>query len=109
MDMKTEVAKVLNEVVMEELERPTPVSVDGDALVTSGGRLKDAGWMVSTVVRADNKSISFSVQLPGGRGGYITDILNEFVDAPTVRKYAEHALARILTMNGLDVEGYVKA
>ena len=108
MDMKTEVAKVLNEVVMDEAERPTP-TLHSDALVTSGGSLKGTGWMVSTVVRADENSVSFSVQLPGGRGGYITDILTEFVDSNTVRKYAEHALARILTMNDVPVPGYVKS
>jgi hypothetical protein len=107
MDIKIEVAKVLNDVLMEELERPKPF-LEGDAIVTINGRFKDVGWPVSIVVRADEHSVSFSVQLPG-YGGYMTDILTQFVNEDTIRQYAEHVHSRILTKNDIPVEGYVKS
>jgi hypothetical protein len=106
-------AQIINEVIMVRESIPTSnlikpdveVTAEGKhagwsaSLVTSGGRLQHADWLVSTIVRANKNSLSFSVQLPGGRGGYVTDILNQFVTEETVRAYAEHALANILEQN----------
>lgn len=81
-----------------------PLSSKPDTvLVCSGGRLNKAGWMVSTVIREYPNSISISVQLPGGRGGYATDILNCFINEDTIRDYAEHALDTLIKHNAAKV------
>lgn len=93
-------AEIINDVLMENDEnRPVchPLSSKPETvLVASGGRLKGKGWLISTVIRENPRSLSISVQLPGGRGGFATDILNRFLDEETVREYAEHALATII-------------
>jgi hypothetical protein len=92
-------AEIITEVLMEDENREEchPLSSKPDTvLVCSGGRLRGKGWLVSTVIRENPRSLSISVQLPGGRGGFATDILNRFLDEETVREYAEHALTTIL-------------
>lgn len=100
-------AEIINDVLMKADEnRPVchPLSSKPDTvLVCSGGRLNEAGWLVSTVIRENPKSLSISVQLPGGRGGYATDILTRFLNEETVREYAEHALATIIEQNAAKV------
>lgn len=97
-----ETAKIVNEVLMEAATLPQTNTVgENESLVTSGGNLKNVGWLVSTVVNADEDSISFSVQLPGGRAGYRTDILTQFANAQIIRQYAEHAYKQILKNNGV--------
>ena len=70
------------------------------SVVTSGGHLNGgSNWLVTTVVSADEASVTISVQLPGGVKGYTTDILHEFARDDTVRKYAHHALTTIYKRN----------
>ena len=95
-------ATIINDILMEAGDRPVchPLSSKPETvLVCSGGRLTGKGWLVSTVIRENPKSLSISVQLPGGRGGYSTDILNQFLSEETVQAYAEHALANIIEQN----------
>lgn len=92
-------AEIINDVLMEAEGKPEihPLRTQPDTvLIASGGRLKGKGWLVSTVVRETPRSLSISVQLPGGRGGYATDILNQFLTEATIQEYAEHALALIV-------------
>jgi hypothetical protein len=96
-------AEIINDVLMEAENKPAyhPLSTKPDTvLVTSGGRLKGLGWAVSTVIRETPRSLSISIQLPGGLYGYATDILNQFLTDGTVQEYAEHALLEILEKNG---------
>lgn len=95
-------AAIINDVLMKKEDRPIchPLSSNPKTvLITSGGRLTGKGWVVSTVIRENPRSLSISVQLPGGYGGYSTDILNRFLSEETVREYAEHALATIIEQN----------
>jgi hypothetical protein len=95
-------AAIINDVLMKAEDRPVchPLSSKPDTvLVCSGGSLNETGWIVSTVIRENPRSLSISVQLPGGYGGYATDILNRFLDEETVREYAEQALATIIEQN----------
>lgn len=92
-------AEIINDVLMEAEKRPEcrPLSMKPDTiLVTSGGRLKGKGWLISNIIRETPRSLTISVQLPGGRGGYSTDILNQFLTEETIQEYAEHALALII-------------
>lgn len=95
-------AEILTDVLMEAENRPdaTPLASKPDTvLIASGGRLKDARWVVSIVIIETANSLAISVQLPGGRRGYSTDILNKFLSEETIRDYAEHALAQIIEKN----------
>lgn len=96
-------AEIITDVLMRAEDRPEvhPLSAKPDTvLIASGGRLdSERGWVVSVVIRETPRSLAISVQLPGGRYGYSTDILNQFLSEETVQAYAEHALAEIIEKN----------
>lgn len=96
-------AEIITSVLMRESDRPLAHPLSGkpdNVLIASGGRLKgERGWAVSVVLRETPRSLAISVQLPGGRYGYSTDILNEFLSEDVIRAYAEHALAEIVEKN----------
>lgn len=95
-------AQIFAEIMMvdDEGNAPRPGRrINEGSIVNSLHRLKGKGWAVSLVVKQYEDSLTFSVQFPGGRYGYTTDILNQFLSEETVRAYAEHALKTIIKKN----------
>lgn len=100
-------AEIINDVLMETEDKPEchPLRTQPDTvLIASGGRLKGKGWLISTVIAETPRSLTISVQLPGGRGGYSTDIMNQFLSEETIQEYAEHALALIVEREAAKVK-----
>lgn len=90
---------VENLLVDENGEAPVVREFRENTVISSMQRLKTKGWPVSVVAAQTGNSLTFSVQFPGGRYGYTTDILNRFLDEETIKEYAEHALKVIIEKN----------
>lgn len=109
MNTSTEVyAQIFATAIMVDENGDTPARgrrFHEDSIINSIHRLKGTGWAVSLVVKEYADSLTFSVQFPGGRYGYSTDILNQFLSEDTVRAYGEHALNVILEKNAERVQG----
>ena len=85
--------------VTDNGEVPVARDFKENTVISSAQRFKATGWFASVVAVQTGNSMTFSVQFPGGRYGYTTDILNRFLDEDTIKDYAAHAVKVILEKN----------
>lgn len=88
---------ILSNAVMGET-KPQCVTVNGEVVI-SEGNLRGLDVPAVIVVRMNDTSMLFSIQLLGGRNGYRTDLLNRFLTPEIVRAYGEHAYTETIVNN----------
>lgn len=88
---------ILSNAVMGET-KPQCVTVNGEVVI-SEGNLRGLDVPAVIVVRMNDTSMLFSIQLLGGRNGYRTDLLNRFLTPGIVRAYGEHAYTETIVNN----------
>ena len=95
-------AGLLNEVILSDAvmgkTKPQCSTVNGEVII-SEGKLRGLDIPAAVVLRMNETSLLFYIQLQNGRNGYKTDLLNQFLTPEMVRAYGEHAYNETITNN----------
>lgn len=99
-------AGLLNDAILENAvmgdTKPQCATVNGEVVISEGTLKGLPEVTASIVVRANERSLLFSVQIASRRKGYQADLLNRFLTPEMVREYGIHAYRETLESNGFN-------
>lgn len=97
-------AGLLNDAILENAvmgdTKPQCATVNGEVVISEGTLIGLPEVTASIVVRSNERSLLFSVQIAGRRNGYQVDLLNQFLNTEMVRAYGIHAYRETIENNG---------